>query len=361
LLPKYASRDLISQRLPLIFPEGTPNRNYCIRELAASTIFSMLYIGAVEGEDVYLGPIHVYRMTKEQASSSSDEARIFYRDNIRKKGFKPQGERWYADNTREPIRDETLREGLIVVGAVVERQDVATTSSLPRYALKADLAALFDPSLGEDEFMQKVAEWQQSNLSQSALARVSILRAGTTGKDGVLVTFPNGETRHLAHGPSSKISKAVVEEFAKRFLEVPGVIWLSESGNKVAMQDEKLAAMIGLEIQSEKNLPDLILVDLGPPEPLLVFVEVVATDGAITPRRRDALFKITDRAGFARKQVSFVTAYKDRESAGFKKTVTGVSWGSFAWFMSEPDHIVLLKNGVESLSSLAELVDNEGC
>ena len=30
--------------------------------------------------------------------------------------------RWYADNTREPIRDETIRFGLISVGAVLEQE-----------------------------------------------------------------------------------------------------------------------------------------------------------------------------------------------------------------------------------------------
>jgi hypothetical protein len=53
-LPAYASRDLVSQRLPLIFPEGTPNRNYCVRDVAANTVFTMLYIGAVEGFAVSL-------------------------------------------------------------------------------------------------------------------------------------------------------------------------------------------------------------------------------------------------------------------------------------------------------------------
>ena len=52
----------------MIFPDGTPNRTYCVRLMAASTVFTMLYIGAVEGSDVFLAPKHVYRMTDEQAA-----------------------------------------------------------------------------------------------------------------------------------------------------------------------------------------------------------------------------------------------------------------------------------------------------
>lgn len=352
MLPPYASRTLISERLPVIFPEGTPNRTYCIREITASTVFAMLYIGAVEGADVWLGPVHVYRMTDIQANDSDSAARMSYRSNLRKKSYKVAGDRWYADNTREPIRDETLREGLVVVGAVIEKAGVPTTSGAPRYALKKDLAVLFDPDLVGDALEVAILAWQKNHLSHSARARVSLMRAGTTGKEGVLVRYPNGETRRLISGPSSDISKAVVEVFAVKFLEAPGVIWLSESGNKTAHSDIKLALSIGLDIQANKDLPDLILVDVGPPQPLIVFVEVVATDGAITPRRQEALYSITDKGGFDRSQVSFVTAYADRESAGYKKTISGLAWGSFAWFMSEPENLVILRKGVRLLANI---------
>ena len=86
----------------------------------------------------------------------------------------------------------------------------------------------------------------------------------------------------------------------------------------------------GLKIEADvKTFPDLILADLAPKEPLIVFVEVVATDGAITPRRLEAIYEITDSAGFDRKQVAFLTAYQDRNSAGFKKTVAQLAWGTF--------------------------------
>ncbi|MDP3845886.1 MAG: BsuBI/PstI family type II restriction endonuclease [Pseudomonas sp.] len=356
MLPPYVPRDLVAERLLLIFPEGTPNRNYCTRELAASTVFAMLYIGAVEHTSVRLGPVHVYRMTDLQAANNSDEERLSYRSNLRKKSFEVPGKRWYADNTREPIRDETLREGLLAVGAVMEDKDVPTTSGKPRYALKSDLAALFNPELHGDALGAAIPKWQEEHLNKGALARVSLMRLGAIDKEGVMVQFPNGDTRTLSYGPSSLISRAVVEVFARQFLERPAVLWLSESSNKVAMQDLRMASTIGLDIEAQKNLPDLILVDLGPSNPLIVFIEVVATDGAITARRQDALFELTDKGGFKRSQVAFVTAYADRESAGFKKTVTGLAWGSFAWFMSEPDKIFMLRDGAGPLSSLNQLL-----
>lgn len=118
--PPYATRELVAERLSLIFPDGTPNRLYCTRELAASTVFVMLYIGAVEGSGRYLGPVHVYRMSGAQAERSDPREREAYAASVLKKNFNPPGTRWYADNTREPIRDETLRDGLVAIGAVVD-------------------------------------------------------------------------------------------------------------------------------------------------------------------------------------------------------------------------------------------------
>lgn len=356
-LPPYVTRDLVEERLPIIFPEGIPNRTYCVRQLSASTVFAMLYIGAVQGTDRYLGPIHVYRMTEAQASKSDDASRLSYSDGVQKRTYTVPGERWYADNTREPIRDETLREGLVNIGAVFARDDLPTTSSKPRYALVPDFATLFDPGLTDDRLAQAITAFQTKHLSKSALARVSLMQAGAAaGKSGVMVTFPNGETRKLAPGPSSIISKSVVEQFAKTFLQVPAVLWLSESGNKVVARDDGLAASIGLKIEADKDLPDLILADLGPSHPLIVFVEVVATDGPISARRQKALYALTDAAGFERSQIAFVTAYQDREATGFRKTISALAWDSFAWFASEPDHILQLKDGSNRSQYLNEFL-----
>ena len=169
-----------------------------------------------------------------------------------------------------------------------------------------------------------------------------MLRGAVDQGDRVLVTFPDGETRRMEPGPSSVISRAVVEEFAPRFLIQPAVIWLSESKSRVVSRDDDLAQEIGLEIQPDRNLPDLILVDLGPEHPLLVFVEVVATSGEIDEVRRAVLLKVATDAGFRPEQVTFVTAYDDRDSRSAKATLGSLAWNSFAWFTTEPDQIVFL-------------------
>ena len=255
-----------------------------------------------------------------------------------------------------PSVDETLREGLIPTGAVREREGLPTTSAKPRYAVTPDFAALFIPELSGGALQAAIQAWQKANLSAGALARIALMRGQIVASDaGVLISFPSGETRRMVAGPSSNISKAVIEEFAPRFLAVPGVVFLSESANKIVTRDDQLARRIGLNIQVDRNLPDVVLVDLGPEHPVLVFVEVVATDGPIGETRKAALLRIAEEAGFPPAHVAFVTAYLDRSSAAFKKTVDALAWGSFAWFMSEPDNLLRLCQGApETVKRLSD-------
>lgn len=345
------SRKQVHDRLQMVFPKGTPNRNYVTRGLAGNTIFTALYINAIEGSGVFLGPKHVYRMTNIQSGKIAVSDRVAYANDVLRSGSFVEGERLYQDNTRESIRDETLREGLVAIGAATERTDLATTSSKPRYALKANFAALFDPALDGEALQGRIAAWQAEALNKGALARLAIVRRGAgVSADQVLVTFPNGETRRMKPGLSSEITKAVVEVFAPAFLTDPAVVFLSESGNKVVARDDELARSIGLAIQADKNLPDAILVDLGPTHPMLVFVEVVATDGPISQRRKEALGALVAEAGFPAEHVAFVTAYLDRSAGPFKKTVDGLAWGSYAWFAAEPERLVVFSETHRSLT-----------
>lgn len=341
-LPPLLPWSEIHSRLPEIFPSGSANREHSIWEIAAKTIFVMLYAGAIEGSDRWIRPDQVTRMTDDQAARQDEIAR----DAWAKSSIKPSKAdvpgRWYAVNTRESIRDDTIRYALIQNGAVVERQGLSTTSPAGRYALQSDFAGLLAPGLDEATFIAMAAVWREKHLNAGALARIAIVRKGAAaGGTYELVTFPNGETRRMTTGASADISKAVIEVFAPKFLQKPGVISLSESGNKVVARDEDLARAIGLTIPADKSLPDIVLVDLGPEHPLLIFVEVVHSDGPVNEARKTALLQIADGAGFPARHVAFVTAYLDRGSPTFRRTVSSLAWGSYAWFASEPDSLIV--------------------
>ena len=362
-LPVIPSLGTILERLPLIFPEGTENRGYVIRDMAAKTIFVMFYAGAIDGLERWVRPSQVVNMGDLQATLTDDESREnWIAMTFSKKKTQPS-DAWYAENTREPIRDETIRSGLIPCNAVVERMGVPTTSSKPRYCLNQSFAALFDEGLDNEALDCAINDWQEKHLNKAALSRIRLLKSGATiADDAVVVTFPNGEKRMLAPGPSSVIAKAVIETFAPRFLKNPAILWLSESGNKVVARDEGLAQALGLKIDASKALPDIILIDLGDDrtgaDMLVVFAEVVATDGPINRERKVTLTRLALDAGFSESNLAFLTAFKDRSAPSFRKAIPELAWGSYAWFASEPEHLIDLMDSVSvkiSQRSLAKM------
>lgn len=353
-LPHVPRLDTIAKRLPAIFPEGIEHRGYVTRDIAVKTVFVMLYAGAVEDSGRWVRPSYIYFMTEEQARKRSDKEReAWFRESL-KPGYRPQGTRWYADNSREPIRDETIRFGLIPLGAVIERPGLPTTASTPKYALESGFAALFDDELTDAELIESIEGWQRKHLTKGAISRVALVKKGAVlAQDGIQVRFPNNETRNLSPGQSSVISKAVIEDLAPRFLHKPAVLWLSESGNKMVARDDELSSALGLKIDVSRNLPDIILVDLGTggEDVLLIFIEVVATDGPVNTMRKAALREIALDAGFSEEHLAYVTAFADRSAPPYKKLVNELAWGSFVWFVSEPDNIVMLHEGYEKTIS----------
>lgn len=337
--PPLLDVEAIRARLEHIFPEGTPERARCIGLAAARTIFVMLYVGAIEGGE-WLAPKYVYRMGNTQAARTSDADRAAYLAAVKKPGTPEPPDRWYRENTRESIRDEVLARGLVPLGAVSVNPHVPTTSSKGRYILRGDLAALFNPAFTSEQFEALAANWRAKYLSHNALATVKVLQVAAAGAGAkVSVTLPNGEGRVMAPGPSSVITKAVIEVFAPRFLTNPAVVWVSESGKKVVEKHDALLRSLGVRINPEKLLPDVILADTSA-KLLFLFVEVVATDGPIHEGRRAALLKLITDAGFKSEQAAFLTAFQSREHAAFKKVVASLAWGSFAWCFSEPDHLI---------------------
>ena len=99
----------------------------------------MLYVGAVDGAGVWVRPDQVTRMTDEQAAKLDEADRLAWaKTSVTSSKLDVPG-RWYAVNTRESIRDDTIRYALIQNGAVVERPGLSTTSPAGRYALREEL------------------------------------------------------------------------------------------------------------------------------------------------------------------------------------------------------------------------------
>jgi BsuBI/PstI restriction endonuclease HTH domain len=155
------SRDIVRRRLEIIFPLDSPKREVCTSEAAASTVFVALYVNAIEEAGRDFAVKHIYRMTDTQASLTHDASRNSYYFNIiSRHGYQPPGQCWYHEHMRTPIRDQTLLDGLVPAGAVLQRE-IPRNSNKPRYALQRAFAALFDPTLERAALEMAAAQWRR--------------------------------------------------------------------------------------------------------------------------------------------------------------------------------------------------------
>ena len=308
--------------------------------MAARVVFVFLYGGFVEGTQRHLRPSAIYFFTADQARQTTDVARLDWLKTAFKPGFRPPGKRWYADTSREPIRDDLIRARLVRMGLVGRKAAVATTSSSPIYFLRSAFARLFDSTLKADELESAIETWRSHHLAPATLQRMAIKATGILAAQGDLVIdMPDGARMRMTAGPSSNILKALIESYAPRWLDRPAVLWISVSDRQTHPYFVELAASAGLRFDPQELLPDLILADLG--ERLrIVFCEIVASDGPVDEARKAALLDITRRSGIGDADVRFVTAYLDRESASLRKTFHRIAPGSELWFSNEPDLIV---------------------
>lgn len=344
-LPPLTSLDEVQRRLGKLFPESMADRGPLIGVMAARVVFVFLYGGFVGPHGPYLRPSHVYLFTHEQAALVRDDERLEWVRRASRPAYRPAGRRWYADTSRESIRDDLMRNRLHPMGVIGRRDDIVvpTTSSKPVYYLAEAFARLFDPALTDATLERAQREWRDAHLKPESLQRMALrARGALRHSSDLLVDLPDGSRMRMAGGASALIAKALIENFAPAALRRPAVLWVSASDRKAEPRLAELAASVGLRFDIGADLPDLILADLD--EPMrIVFCEIVATDGAITATRKEALLRIVARSQVPAHVVHFLSAFEDRASGAFRRNFSRLAPGSDVWFRTEPELIVQLR------------------
>lgn len=148
-------------RLKKIFPPDAFDTVLSNR-LAASAVSAMIYVGAVVNDDgdpvpdfVWARPMTVIAMSDEAMGLTATSERRAWA-GAESKAVKAivalldewgiEHDPWYATNSRETRRDETWPKWRSY-GAVRKREGLPASSPLPRWALTASFADLFNPQL----------------------------------------------------------------------------------------------------------------------------------------------------------------------------------------------------------------------
>jgi hypothetical protein len=343
----------VRRRLELVFPESVPDRGRLTRELAAKTILTFLFVGAVGDPDSGVPLLRPSMVTwMDDSSLARDDDADFVRgwhgaaskrQSALQAFLRADGidwDRWYADNSREPIRDEIIRPLSERYGAVLRRRGVAASDASPALALASDFAAIFAAAASGSALIAAIETWQAEHLSGAEQVRLAARRRLDPHGDVVTVDLPGRGNRRLPPGLSSVLTASVITDFAPRLLLQPYALAICHSRDPVATEDQRELEQVGLGLDRNVALPDVLLLDVA--NGTFWFVEIVITGGPIHERRRDELMSWAEGRGILATYCRFVSAYRSRTDRIFRATVGELAWNAVAWFADEPDKVFRL-------------------
>lgn len=346
-------REEVQARLQQIFPREAFDP-VLSNLLAASALSVMLYADAVVPDEGPLpGGAHWVRpsmclwMSDAVYANDDEECRAHWRDAalgnsgrrathaLQQKWGLQSVTAWYADNSRETLRDETFPAWLDH-GALRDRPGIPTTSSRPRWALTEGFADLFAPGLEGDALEASIQAWRSTRMSPGDRLRITTLRDRERAAHAVRVSLPDGTVRDLEPGDASIILRGVIQEWSLSRLSDPVVLSISEPGDKVYVADASRLRALGLTIDAGNLLPDALIVDIGVTPPEFWIVEAVATDGPVTKDRQQQLLRWAEDQRIPPDSCRFLSAFLDRNDGVSKRRLKDLATDTFAWYASEP-------------------------
>ena len=234
----------------------------------------------------------------------------------------------YAPNSRETFRRQTIHQ-LVAAGiALYNPDDPARPVNSPKavYQIEADTLTLMR-SFG-------TAAWNK-NLARYLKTRRTLTARYAKDRDmkKLPVKLTTGETIRLSPGAHSELIKAIIEEFAARFVPGGVLIYAGDTGEKWGYFDKELLAKLGVAVDGHGKMPDVVL--YYPDREWLLLVESVTSHGPVDGKRHEELARLfaKSKAGLV-----YVTAFPSR--AIMARYLGEIAWETEVWCADAPSHLI---------------------
>ena len=147
------------------------------------------------------------------------------------------------------------------------------------------------------------------------------------------VKLATGETIRLSPGDHSELIKAIIEEFAPRFVPGGVLIYAGDTGEKWGYFDKEGLAVIGVKVDGHGKMPDVVL--YYPEKGWLLLCESVTSHGPVDGKRHAELARLFagSKAGLV-----YVTAFPSR--AVMTRYLGEIAWETEVWVADAPTHLI---------------------
>ena len=234
----------------------------------------------------------------------------------------------YAPNTRETIRRQTMHQ--FVDGGIAlynpDKPDRPVNSPKAVYQIEPNVLNLLK-KYGTQEWNSKLERY----LDEHESLKVKYARERT--KRLIPAEIPGGGEIALSPGEHSELIRAVIEEFAPRFVPGATLIYAGDTGTKWSFFDDSVLTSLGVSVESHGKMPDVIFYDIK--RNWLVLVEAVTSHGPVDGKRHGELKDLfqDSQAGLV-----FVTAFQNRATMG--SYISEIAWETEVWVAEAPSHLI---------------------
>lgn len=145
--------------------------------------------------------------------------------------------------------------------------------------------------------------------------------------------------------PRGKLIKAIIEEFAPRFVRGGVLIYAGDTGKKWAYFDQAPLAKLGVAVEGHGKMPDVVL--YCPEREWLLLVESVTSHGPVDGKRHEELARLFGKSTAG---LVYVTAFPSRPVMA--RYVGDIAWETEVWCADAPSHLIHF-NGARFLGPYA--------
>ena len=234
----------------------------------------------------------------------------------------------YAPNTRETFRRQTMHQ-FVQAGLASYNPDYAArpvNSPKAVYQISAEaleLLKLFESgnwNTALNSYLDKHQTLAAKYAGHREMSRIPLRLAADT-------------TIHLSPGKHSKLIHDIVAEFVPRFAPDSALVYVGDTGAKMAHFNEALLLQFSVKVDSHGKMPDVILHYAA--KNWLLLIEAVTSHGPVDAKRHAELLSL-----FAKSTAGlvYVTAFPTR--AAMARHLSAIAWETEVWVADAPSHLI---------------------
>lgn len=253
----------------------------------------------------------------------------------------------YAPNSRETFRRQTIHQMVAAGIALYNPDNPARPVNSPKavYQIQSDTLTLLRSfgTAGWNKNLEKYLKTRQTLTARYAKEREM---------NKLPVDLATGETIRLSPGDHSELIKAIIEEFAPRYVPGGVLIYAGDTGDKWGYFDKALLAKLGVVVDGHGKMPDVVL--YYPARKWLLLVESVTSHGPMDGKRHEELAElfVKSKAGLV-----YVTAFPSR--AVMSRYLVRISWETEVWCADAPSHLMQRRPTTQDITWLLDLHQNK--